>query len=109
MRSRLQPVQVMEPRPGNASAAMEGASSATLAGASAETVPTGWRLNDVSPRYRKQLSNSAGKRADLFMKYLRQGFSPGDAASKLGPGTQLKPLKSSPGQFEIRLNHTMTG
>ncbi|HLP42986.1 MAG TPA: hypothetical protein VK465_15870 [Fibrobacteria bacterium] len=45
------------------------------------------------------------------MNYIRQGFSPADAASNLGPGSMLKAVRSvkspnlSIGQYEIRLNH----
>ncbi|HLP42985.1 MAG TPA: hypothetical protein VK465_15865 [Fibrobacteria bacterium] len=74
-------------------------------------VPTGWSLNDARPRSKRQLSNKAEKKANLFMNYIRQGFSPADAATKLGPGSMLRALKAvkspnpSTGQFEIRLNH----
>jgi hypothetical protein len=47
---------------------------------------------------------TADRKADLFGNYIRQGYSPSDAASKLGPGSMLKLLNPSTGQWEIRLN-----
>jgi hypothetical protein len=83
----------------------------TVPSKSAGPVPTGWSLNESRTRSQRQLSNKVERKANLFMNYIRQGFSPMDAAMKLGPGSMLKQVRAvkapnpSIGQYEIRLNH----
>jgi hypothetical protein len=105
-RERRQPAEGRQRRSDDLSDPTAASSSAADApGPSTGPVPTGWNLSEVRPRYRRQLSISAGRRANLFKNYIRQGYSPTDAASLLGPGSVLKPLNPSTGQYEIRLNH----
>jgi hypothetical protein len=99
-----QPADGRQRRPDEVSNPAAGPSLATVQSKSKSPDPTGWSLNEVRPRYRKQLSNTAERKANLFEKYIRQGFSPADAASKVGPGSMLKLLNPSTGQYEIRLN-----
>ncbi|HLP42983.1 MAG TPA: hypothetical protein VK465_15855, partial [Fibrobacteria bacterium] len=83
----------------------------TVQSKSTEPTPTGWSLNDARPRSKRQLSIKAEKKAHLFKNYIRQGFSPADAAAKLGRGSMLKSVKAGKSfnpsirQYEIRLNH----
>jgi hypothetical protein len=92
-------------RPDDSPASATGPSGASPRAKSTGPAPSGWGLSDARPRYKRQLSNTAEKKADQFEQYIREGYSPGDAASLLGPGSMLKPLRSAPGQYEIRLNN----
>lgn len=83
------------------------AEEAAAAGATRKTTlpkPEGWKLSDARPKREKELQPVAQRKADEFQNYLRQGYKPSDAATMLGPGTWLKPLKASDNQYEIRLN-----
>ena len=74
------------------------------------STPTGtdavkWSLSKVPPRSVGKLSKAAEEKANLFRNYIRQGYSPIEAAKKLGQGAKLTELNASTGQYEIRLNY----
>lgn len=106
-----QPTEESLSRPNEMRDLAERLSLGTVQSKSTGPIPTGWSLNEARPRSKRQLSNKVEKKANLFMNYIRQGFSPTDAASKLGPGSMLRQLRAvkspnpSVGQYEIRLNH----
>jgi hypothetical protein len=66
--------------------------------------PEGWSLSDAKVRREKHLSPAAERKFEDFRRHLREGYKPSAAADMLGPGTWMKPLKSSGGRYEIRLN-----
>ena len=105
-RERRQPLEGRKRRNFDSSSSVD-ASPAVTPRKSMVPVPTGWKINQIRKYRERELgSPAARKNADLFQQYVRDGYSPLDAASMLGSGRKPKQLKGGvAGQFEIRLDN----